>query len=137
MSKWMQTKINTLSNIENDYFEAALDRLGYYADFDQKVVTRSYEGDSKDVHCVIVSKDTGKSTNIGLRFTAKEDGTIDMNIICDWYYSNVDGNTFESKFTVAYNTVKTIDKAAQQGFTVASEEVMSDGRTKIVLTRAA
>ena len=137
MSNWKQAKIETLSNIESAYFESAMDRLGLYADFNQKKMTRSFEGDSKDVHCVLVNKTTGKSANIGLNFTANEDGTVNMVVNCDWYYTDMSEKEFVSKFTVAYNAVKTIDKATCQGFSVESEEVMSDGRTKIVLTRAA
>ena len=137
MSQWMKTQIKTLSNIESSYFEGAIDKMGYYADFDQKKVTRSYEGDTQDVHCVLVHKDTGKSANIGLKFAANQDGTVNMTVICDWYYSNMSDKQFESQFTVAYNRCKIIDKAARQNFSVESEEVMADGRTMIVLTRAA
>lgn len=137
MSRWMKTQIKTLSNIEPQYFEGAMDYLGYYADFDQKKVSRSYEGDTQDVHCVLVDKASGKSTNIGLKFTSGEDGTVNMTVVCDWYYTHMSDSEFESKFTIAYNRTKVVDKAYQQGFSVESEEVMADGRTMITLTRAA
>ena len=36
MSKWLQAKLSTLSNVETTFFNEALDRMGYKADFAQK-----------------------------------------------------------------------------------------------------
>ena len=36
MSCWKQTKLETLSNIETEFFLEALDKMGYKADFSKK-----------------------------------------------------------------------------------------------------
>ena len=72
MSCWKQTKLETLSNIETEFFLGALDKMGYKADFSKKKIDRSYEKDSNNVDCVICDKDTGKSINVGMRFSKNE-----------------------------------------------------------------
>ena len=72
MSRWTEAKLETLSNIESEYFYGALDKMGYKADFSKKTLSRSYEGDSKNVDCVITTK-AGVPINVGLRFKEGED----------------------------------------------------------------
>ena len=137
MSKWMQAKLETLSHIDSDYFFGALDRMGYSADFTTKQVTRSYEGDSRDVDCVLVEKATGNPVNVGLKFSTNEDNTVNMVIVADFFYTRMNSKSFTEKFTIEYNTVKYESVAAEMNFSVESEETLQDGRRKIVLTRAA
>lgn len=136
MSKWMQTKVNTLSNIESDYFYEALERMGYKADFSKKSLTRGYEGDSQPVDCLVYTNN-GSPLNVGLRFKETNEGTVNMEIVADWYYSNTTAEKFTEKFTIEYNTVKYTAVAAAMDFSIETVENLSDGRRKIVMSRAA
>lgn len=133
----MQAKLETLSHIDSEYFFGAIDRMGYAADFTNKKVTRSYEGDSRDVDCVLVDKDTHEPINVGLRFSSNEDQTVNMEIVADFYYTRLNSKSFMEQFTIEYNTVKYEAVAAEMNFSVESEETLQDGRRRIVLTRAA
>lgn len=136
MSKWMKTKVKTLSNIESDYFYEALERMGYKADFSKKSLTRGYEGDSQPVACLIYTK-SGSPLNVGLRFHENSDGLVNMEIVADWFYSSTTAEKFTERFTLEYNTVKYTAVAAAMDFSVESVETLSDGRRKIVMSRAA
>ena len=136
MSRWTEAKLETLSNIESEYFYGALDKLGYKADFSKKTPSRSYEGDSKNVDCVITTK-AGVPITVGLRFKEGEDDTVNMEIVTDWYYSKVNENKFTERFTIEYNTLKYTAVAAGMDFSVETVEDMADGRRKIVMRRAA
>lgn len=137
MSKWLSAKIQQLSNVEDDYFFKAIERMGYEADFSQKSLTRSMERDSQKVDCVLLEKATGNSAHIGLRFVANEDNTVNMVVVTDSYYSHVTDKKFAQNFTLEYNTVKYTDVAASMNFQVESEEILEDGRRKVVMTRCA
>ena len=136
MSRWTEAKLETLSNIESEYFYGALDKMGYKADFSKKTLSRSYEGDSKNVDCVITTK-TGVPINVGLRFKEGEDDTVNMEIVTDWYYSKVNENKFTERFTIEYNTVKYQQIASEMNFSTESVEQLADGRRRIVMVRAA
>lgn len=136
MSKWLQAKLSTLSNIETGFFNEALDRLGFKADFGQKKLMRP-EGDYQEVDCVIVDKQNNKSIGVGLRFQAEKDGEVSMTVVADWFYSDMTSKGFTEKFTIEYNTVKYIAAAENMNFAVESIENMADGRRRIVVARAA
>ena len=40
MSCWKQTKLETLSNIETEFFLSALDKIGYKADLSKKKISK-------------------------------------------------------------------------------------------------
>lgn len=136
MSRWLQAKLSTLSNIETHFFNDALERLGYKADFSNKKLMRP-EGDYQEVDCVVVEKNSGKSIGVGLRFHAEQDGNVSMTVVADWFYSSLTSKGFTEKFTIEYNTVKYIAAAESMNFAVESVENMADGRRRIVVARAA
>ena len=137
MSCWKQTKLETLSNIETEFFLGALDKMGYKADFSKKKIDRSYEKDSNNVDCVICDKDTGKSINVGMRFSKNEEGSINMTICADWFYSSANEKSFKEQFTIEYNTLKYQQIASEMNFNTESVETLADGRRRIVMVRAA
>ena len=137
MSCWKQTKLKTLSNIETEFFLGALDKMGYKADFSKKKIDRSYEKDSNDVDCVICVKDTGRSINVGMRFSKNEEGSINMTICADWFYSSANEKSFKEQFTIEYNTLKYQQIASEMNFNTESVETLADGRRRIVMVRAA
>ena len=136
MSKWLQAKLSTLSNVETTFFNEALDRMGYKADFAQKKLMRP-EGDYQEVDCVIVDKESEKSIGVGLRFHAEKDGAVSMAVVADWFYSHTTSKGFTEQFTIEYNTAKYISAAENMNFAVESIENMADGRRRIVVARAA
>ena len=107
MSKWLQAKLSTLSNVETTFFNEALDRMGYKADFAQKKLMRP-EGDYQEVDCVVVDKESEKSIGVGLRFHAEKDGAVSMAVVADWFYSHTTSKGFTEQFTIEYNTAKYI-----------------------------
>ena len=136
MSKWLQAKLSTLSNVETTFFNEALDRMGYKADFAQKKLMRP-EGDYQEVDCVIVDKESEKPIGVGLRFHAEKDGAVSMAVVADWFYSHTTSKGFTEQFTIEYNTAKYISAAENMNFAVESIENMADGRRRIVVARAA
>ena len=136
MSKWLQAKLSTLSNVETTFFNEALDRMGYKADFAQKKLMRP-EGDYQEVDCVVVDKNSEKPIGIGLRFHAEKDGAVSMAVVADWFYSHTTSKGFTEQFTIEYNTAKYISAAENMNFAVESIENMADGRRRIVVARAA
>ena len=130
MSCWKQTKLETLSNIETEFFLGALDKMGYKADFSKKKIDRSYEKDSNNVDCVICDKDTGKSINVGMRFSKNEEGSINMTICADWFYSSANEKSFKEQFTIEYNTLKYQQIASEMNFNTESVETLADGRRR-------
>ena len=136
MSKWLQAKLSTLSNVETTFFNEALDRMGYKADFAQKKLMRP-EGDYQEVDCVIVDKESEKSIGVGLRFHAEKDEAVSMAVVADWFYSHTTSKGFTEQFTIEYNTAKYISAAENMNFAVESIENMADGRRRIVVARAA
>ena len=136
MSKWLQAKLSTLSNVETTFFNEALDRMGYKADFAQKKLMRP-EGDYQEVDCVVVDKESEKPIGVGLRFHAEKDGAVSMAVVADWFYSHTTSKGFTEQFTIEYNTAKYISAAENMNFTVESIENMADGRRRIVVARAA
>ena len=136
MSKWLQAKLSTLSNVETTFFNEALDRMGYKADFAQKKLMRP-EGDYQEVDCVIVDKNSEKPIGVGLRFHAEKDGDVSMAVVADWFYSHTTSKGFTEQFTIEYNTAKYISAAENMNFAVESIENMADGRRRIVVARAA
>ena len=136
MSKWLQAKLSTLSNVETTFFNEALDRMGYKADFAQKKLMRP-EGDYQEVDCVIVDKNSEKPIGVGLRFHAEKDGAVSMAVVADWFYSHTTSKGFTEQFTIEYNTAKYISAAENMNFAVESIENMADGRRRIVVARAA
>ena len=137
MSCWKQTKLETLSNIETEFFMEALDKMGYNADFSKKKIERTYERDSNAVDCVICDKNTGKSINVGMRFSKDDEGKINMTICADWYYSSASERSFREQFTIEYNTIKYQQIASEMNFNTESVETLADGRRRIVMVRAA
>ena len=137
MSCWKQTKLETLSNIETEFFLGALDKMGYKADFSKKKIDRSYEKDSNNVDCVICDKNTGKSINVGMRFTKNDEGSVNMTICADWFYSSANEKSFKEQFTIEYNTLKYQQIASEMNFNTESVETLADGRRRIVMVRAA
>ena len=137
MSCWKKTKLETLSNIETEFFLGALDKMGYKADFSKKKIDRSYEQDSRDVDCVICDKNTGKSINVGMKFTKNDEGNVNMTICADWYYSSANEKSFKEQFTIEYNTLKYQQIASEMNFNTESVETLADGRRRIVMVRAA
>lgn len=136
MSKWLQAKLSTLSNVETTFFNEALDRMGYKADFAQKKLMRP-EGDYQEVDCVVVDKNSEKPIGVGLRFHAEKDGAVSMAVVADWFYSHTTSKGFTEQFTIEYNTAKYISAAENMNFAVESIENMADGRRRIVVARAA
>ena len=136
MSKWLQAKLSTLSNVETTFFNEALDRMGYKADFAQKKLMRP-EGDYQEVDCVVVDKESEKPIGVGLRFHAEKDGAVSMAVVADWFYSHTTSKGFTEQFTIEYNTAKYISAAEDLNFAVESIENMADGRRRIVVARAA
>lgn len=136
MSKWLQAKLSTLSNIETEFFSEALLRMGYKADFGRKKLMRP-EGDYQEVDCVVVDERSGKDIGVGLRFHAEKDGDVSMTVVADWFYSHLTSEGFTEKFTIEYNTVKYIAAAENMNFSVESIENLADGRRRIVVARAA
>lgn len=136
MSKWLQAKLSTLSNVETTFFNEALDRMGYKADFAQKKLMRP-EGDYQEVDCVVVDKNSEKPIGVGLRFHAEKDGAVSMAVVADWFYSHTTSKGFTEQFTIEYNTAKYISAAENMNFAVESIENMADGRRRIVVSRAA
>ena len=136
MSKWLQAKLSTLSNVETTFFNEALDRMGYKADFAQKKLMRP-EGDYQEVDCVVVDKESEKPIGVGLRFHAEKDGAVSMAVVADWFYSHTTSKGFTEQFTIEYNTAKYITAAENMNFAVESIENMADGRRRIVVARAA
>ena len=136
MSKWLQAKLSTLSNVETTFFNEALDRMGYKADFAQKKLIRP-EGDYQEVDCVVVDKESEKPIGVGLRFHAEKDGAVSMAVVADWFYSHTTSKGFTEQFTIEYNTAKYISAAENMNFAVESIENMADGRRRIVVARAA
>ena len=136
MSKWLQAKLSTLSNVETTFFNEALDRMGYKADFAQKKLMRP-EGDYQEVDCVVVDKNSEKPIGVGLRFHAEKDGAVSMAVVADWFYSHTTSKGFTEQFTIEYNTAKYITAAENMNFAVESIENMADGRRRIVVARAA
>ena len=136
MSKWLQAKLSTLSNVETTFFNEALDRMGYKADFAQKKLMRP-EGDYQEVDCVVVDKESEKPIGVGLRFHAEKDGAVSMAVVADWFYSHTTSKGFTEQFTIEYNTAKYISAAENMNFAVESIENMADGRRRIVVERAA
>ena len=136
MSKWLQAKLSTLSNVETTLFNEALDRMGYKADFAQKKLMRP-EGDYQEVDCVVVDKESEKPIGVGLRFHAEKDGAVSMAVVEDWFYSHTTSKGFTEQFTIEYNTAKYISAAENMNFAVESIENMADGRRRIVVARAA
>lgn len=137
MSCWKQIKLETLSNVETEFFLGALDKMGYKADFSKKKIDRSYERDSNKVDCVICDKDTGKSINVGMRFSKNKEGNINMTICADWFYSSANEKFFKEQFTIEYNTLKYQQIASEMNFNTESVETLADGRRRIVMVRAA
>ena len=136
MSKWLQAKLSTLSNVETTFFNEALDRMGYKADFAQKKLMRP-EGDYQEVDCVVVDKESEKPIGVGLRFHAEKDGAVSVAVVADWFYSHTASKGFTEQFTIEYNTAKYISAAENMNFAVESIENMADGRRRIVVARAA
>ena len=136
MSKWLQAKLSTLSNVETTFFNEALDRMGYKADFAQKKLMRP-EGDYQEVDCVVVDKESEKPIGVGLRFHAEKDGAVSMAVVADWFYSHTTSKGFTEQFTIEYNTAKYISAAENMNLAVESIENMADGRRRIVVARAA
>ena len=136
MSKWLQAKLSTLSNVETTFFNEALDRMGYKADFAQKKLMRP-EGDYQEVDCVVVDKNSEKPIGVGLRFHAEKYGAVSMAVVADWFYSHTTSKGFTEQFTIEYNTAKYISAAENMNFAVESIENMADGRRRIVVARAA
>ena len=136
MSKWLKAKLSTLSNVETTFFNEALDRMGYKADFAQKKLMRP-EGDYQEVDCVVVDKESEKPIGVGLRFHAEKDGAVSMAVVADWFYSHTTSKGFTEQFTIEYNTAKYISAAENMNFAVESIENMADGRRRIVVARAA
>ena len=136
MSKWLQAKLSTLSNVETTFVNEALDRMGYKADFAQKKLMRP-EGDYQEVDCVVVDKESEKPIGVGLRFHAEKDGAVSMAVVADWFYSHTTSKGFTEQFTIEYNTAKYISAAENMNFAVESIENMADGRRRIVVARAA
>lgn len=136
MSKWMQAKLTTLSDINPDLFFQTMDKLGYEADFSTKRIDRA-EGDSYDVDCVIRNKSDKKSTKVGLKFKKNQDEKISMMVCSDWYWSSMSSEEFTEGFTIEYNTLKYQQIGAEMNFTTESVENLADGRRRIVLVRAA
>ena len=136
MSKWLQAKLSTLSNVETTFFNEALDRMGYKADFAQKKLMRP-EGDYQEVDCVVVDKESEKPIGVGLRFHAEKDEAVSMAVVADWFYSHTTSKGFTEQFTIEYNTAKYISAAENMNFAVESIENMADGRRRIVVARAA
>ena len=136
MSKWLQAKLSTLSNVETTFFNEALDRMGYKADFAQKKLMRP-EGDYQEVDCVVVDKNSEKPIGVGLRFHSEKDGAVSMAVVADWFYSHTTSKGFTEQFTIEYNTAKYISAAENMNFAVESIENMADGRRRIVVARAA
>ena len=46
MSCWKQVKLETLHNVETEFFLEALDKMGYKADFNQKSIRRTTKTNS-------------------------------------------------------------------------------------------
>ena len=136
MSKWLQAKLSTLSNVETTFFNEALDRMGYKADFAQKKLMRP-EGDYQEVDCVVVDKESEKPIGVGLRFHAEKDGAVSMAVVADWFYSHTTSKGFTEQFTIEYNTAKYISAAENMNFAVESIENMDDGRRRSVVAQAA
>ena len=61
MSNWMKTKVETLKNVKQSYFEEALARMGFGIDWDNKEVHSAwrYNGD-RTVDCVLTHLDSGR-----------------------------------------------------------------------------
>ena len=136
MSKWLKAKLSTLSNIETTFFNDALERMSYKADFSKKKLMRP-EGDYQEVDCVVVDKQSEKPIGVGMRFHAEKDGAVSMTVVADWFYSHITSEGFTEQFTIEYNTAKYISAAENLNFAVESIENMADGRRRIVVARAA
>ena len=136
MSKWLKAKLSTLSNIETTFFNDALERMGYKADFSKKKPMRP-EGDYQEVDCVVVDKQSEKPIGVGMRFHSEKDGAVSMTVVADWFYSHTTSEGFTEQFTIEYNTAKYISAAENLDFAVESIENMADGRRRIVVARAA
>ena len=136
MSNWRTAKLNTLNNVEEPFLSQALDAMGYYANPDDHVVNGSYSFDGNRQADVVLYTKNGEKANIGFVFHSQEDGTVSMDIVCDWYNKG-SYKDFEDKFTVEYNTAKFRDVAARNNFVVENEVDQINGGRRMVLRKAA
>ena len=138
MSNWMHAVVK-LENIETKYFNEALERMGFVADFNNKKVNSAwrYHGDNT-VDCVLNFKDSGKCAEIGIIFSeGEESGTVVMTALSDWDGKGYTDKSFVKVFTMNYTAAKTIDNAALMGFEVVEETTLARDKTRLTLRRAA
>ena len=137
----MKTKVETLKNVKQSYFEEALARMGFGIDWDNKEVHSAwrYNGD-RTVDCVLTHLDSGRCAEIGIRFEEGEQPDYtQLTVLSDWDGKGYTADTFMKTLVMNYNVVKTMDVAASLGMTVESVEELERGsyKTRMVLRRAA
>ena len=137
MSNYVKAKVETLKDLDMQYFEDALGRMGFKADFDKHEIDTYWSKQTCD--CVICDINSGRSSQMGMSFEENEDGSVQVSIQADW--DNVHGfanaNDFMARFTVEYHTAKYSDVCSRMGYVTESIEELGNGKRRMVLRRAA
>lgn len=137
MSNWAKAKVN-FKNMTTDVLDETLKAMGYYADFDKKEVHGAYSFDgSNSCDCVLMDIETGKNSEIGLSFSEKEDGSIDIKVVGDWYNKTYNDKTFTQALQLEYSTANLIKQARMAGYTVQSTEMIGEYKRHMVLAKVA
>ncbi|MEI6428180.1 MAG: DUF1257 domain-containing protein [Pseudanabaena sp. ELA607] len=107
--------------------KTVLQEAGY--DFVENALVRGYQGNTTTAAIVIR---LSHGYDIGLR--QSQDGTT-YEAVADWWGVGVSATEFSQDLNQRYAHRAILHHAAQQGFTIETEEVLADGTVRVVLGR--
>jgi hypothetical protein len=144
MSNWQQAKVESIKDVQFEFFTQALESMGYKADFSKKTVEGAYRSDgSRDVDCVLMTTN-GVNSNIGVKFELDENNEINgVYFVADWYNkrdknnNRINDESFKRAFVLEYLTARTLNSLSEQSFTVEQVEQVENGKRRIIARRAA
>ena len=120
MSNWLRAKISTeIKNPRRDLLKKALNNMGYEPDYSKKAVHGSFSFEaSEPVDCVLMHKDTGKESTIGLNIRRGKNGDVTLSVTGDFWGMSYDGNQFIKQLGLQYNCEHTKSVLEEQGYTI-------------------
>ncbi len=107
--------------------KTVLQEAGY--DFVEHGLVRGYQGNTTTAALVI---QLSHGYDIGLRL--RQDGT-GYEVVADWWGVGITAEEFSQDLNQRYAHKALLHQAAQQGFTIETEEILADGTVRVVLGR--
>ena len=125
MSNWLRARVSTeIKNPRRDLFEKALDDMGYYPDYKEKVVHGAYSAErTENVDCVLRDKATGNITTIGFSFTKAPNNEVVLSVSGDFFHTSFSGEQFMKRLGMFYRFEHGKEVLEEQGYTIEDTEI--------------